>query len=477
MRRSAIPEKQRALVLGYQAEWVNDRSPVKVCVKSRRIGITWATAYEAVQVAMMDRRYGGQNVWYMTYSEEDAKEFISDVEMWARACGLAVSTEEEVIVDERAAEEYLLAAGQASVKITSIRFRSGYRVTCLPALPRKLRGKDGYFILDEANSFPNIEAALVAAQAFRMWGGRIAIISTMGDIDGEFCRLVRDISNPREGFEVRTSYSLHLTTLIDAVNDGLYLRICERTGEKWSKERQDAWLAEMLASEGADTEYLCQPRLPGGFGSIFNPVKWCEFVDAPPSYDPPTPSEPRVVRSVRAWDRAATRPHKANRDPDYTRGVLVQWTHNGGIYVVDGIGMRDSPGAVTEAIKAAAASDPKGTTVGLWQDPGAAGIYESEDMERELAGFDLHTERAGEAKHVYWKPVASAMRPASGQKHGQIKIVRGEWTDDFCMELARCPNGLHDDWADALALAYLIGGEKPVDFKITVPGRKRAAML
>ena len=36
-----------SILLPYQQRWIADRAPVKVCEKSRRIGITWAEAADA----------------------------------------------------------------------------------------------------------------------------------------------------------------------------------------------------------------------------------------------------------------------------------------------------------------------------------------------------------------------------------------------------------------------------------------------
>lgn len=96
-------------------------------------------------------------------------------------------------------------------------------------------------------------------------------------------------------------------------------------------------------------------------------------------------------------------------------------------------------------------------------------------MIRELEGRAVHLEVAAEAKHTYWKPIATTMRERHGGK--PIKIVRGTWTDDFCSELSKVPNGKHDDWADALALAWLAGSGMPSSFKVDIPLRKRAVSL
>lgn len=453
------------VLLPYQQRWVDDRSPVKVCVKSRRIGITWATAYEAVECASLSAACGGSDFWYQVYAEDDAKEFIEACADWARAFESVFTLSVDELHGEDARASYVLKDGEKSIRVFTIRFRSGFKIVGLAHSPRKLRGKQGVYCLDEAAYHDNPEAALIAANAFRVWGGRVIVISTEDDDENIFHKLVEDIRN---GVGVRSNYSLHEYTLIDAVNDGLYRRVCLVGGKQWSQEAEEAWVADLLASEGAETEFLCIPRKSGATGMVFRPREWCEFVD-----ELPLPAH--VTKSVRAWDRAATKPHKANKDPDWTRGVKIVWTNDGGIWIVDGIGMRDTPGAVTEAIVGAARADGIGTTVALWQDPGSAGKFEAEAMLRALEGRHVHVEVAAEAKHTYWKPIASTMR----QRHGvsPIKIVRGAWTDDFCSELSRCPNGKHDDWADALALAWLAGAGVAEKFELHTMPRRRSVSL
>lgn len=254
------------ILLPYQQKWVTDASPVKVCVKSRRVGITWASAFEATLLAATDRSAGGRDVWYQTYADDDAKEFIIDATRWARMLGMTFAEEFRVINEDDpgdADEWCLLPEGQASVRISSLRFNSGFRVSALPAPPRKLRGKDGYYILDEADSHADLIGALHAANAFRTWGGRVAIISTQGDVDGEFNRLVQDIKGGRGA---RGNYSLHEITLLDAVRDGLYKRVCEvdANAPEWSEEAEQAWVDDLLSTEGAETEFMCVPRRAGG---------------------------------------------------------------------------------------------------------------------------------------------------------------------------------------------------------------------
>lgn len=253
-----VNETETPLLLPYQAAWVADRSPVKVCVKSRQIGITWATAYEAVETAAPD---DGMDFWYQTVSADDAREFIEDVAMWTRLLESACQRDDFEMDMEEAHEWLLLPEGERSIKVTSVRFASGNRVSSIAHSPRKLRGKRGVLCLDEAAYHENLPAILKAGHAFRVWGGRLIFISTQDTVENPFNQLVEDIAN---GVKDNAVYSLHSYTIHQAVDAGLYKRICEVAGERWSEEKQKAFVWDLLSSDGADSEFLCLPMRSGG---------------------------------------------------------------------------------------------------------------------------------------------------------------------------------------------------------------------
>lgn len=248
-----------AVLLPYQQRWVCDRSRVKIAVKSRQVGITWCTAYEAVEVASLAKKHGGSDFWYQTYAEPDALEFINDVGMWARALEQSFHIEEEELNEEEAREFFVLPEGERSIKIRSVVFDSGFRVTALPHSPRKLRGKHGVYCLDEAAFHEDIRGALKAAHAFRMWGGRVVIISTHNGVENEFNKLLEDVKAGKY-----PGYAIHEIDIHTACDQGLYKRICEVTNEKWSLDKQNAWIDELLNTDGAEEEFLCIPARSGG---------------------------------------------------------------------------------------------------------------------------------------------------------------------------------------------------------------------
>src|SRR6202034_4051626 len=88
------------LFLPYQRAWIADEAGVKVYEKSRRIGITWAEAFDAALTASTAGR-GGMDVWYIGYNKEMALEFVETAAAWTRRLiKAAEAIEETVVTDE-----------------------------------------------------------------------------------------------------------------------------------------------------------------------------------------------------------------------------------------------------------------------------------------------------------------------------------------------------------------------------------------
>ena len=237
-------DTQRApmVLLPYQQRWIADDSQVKVCEKSRRVGLSWA---EAADDTLYSASLSGDDVWYIGYNLEMAREFINDCGDWAREYDKAASEIEEcVLVDE---DKEILAL--------RINFPSGHRITALSSRPTNLRGKQGRVVIDEAAFHDDLDGLIKAAMALLMWGGQVRIISTHDGDANPFNELINEI---RAG---KVPYSLHRITLDDALEQGLYRRICLKLGRPWSQEAEDAWRADLVASykEHADEELFCVP--------------------------------------------------------------------------------------------------------------------------------------------------------------------------------------------------------------------------
>lgn len=240
-----------AVLLPYQQRWLSDKAQVKVVEKSRRIGLSWAEACDSVLCAAST---SGMDVWYIGYVKDMAIEFILDCAQWAEHFS---SMAEAIEVGE---EVWLEGDERKSVFAFSIKFASGNRITALSSKPRNLRGKQGRVILDEA-AFHEAQAEILkAAMALLIWGGDLRIISTHDGDENPFNQLIKDT---RAG---RFPYSVHRFTFTEALEEGLYQRICLRTGVEWTAEGQAAWETKIRANYGddAEEELDCVPKNGSG---------------------------------------------------------------------------------------------------------------------------------------------------------------------------------------------------------------------
>lgn len=242
-----------AVLMGYQQRWVADKSPLKVIEKSRRTGLTWGEAADDVLTAASNRSAGGQNVYYIAYNQDMTIEYIQACAMWARVFNYAAGEIEEGIWES---EE----AADKAIKTFTIKFPSGFRIVALSSRPSNLRGRQGVIVIDEAAFHDQLKELLKAALAMLIWGGQVHVISTHNGDDNPFNELVTDIrSGRRKG-------TVHRVDFQEAVNDGLYKRVCMRLGKPWAADEEANWKAGVYAfyGDGAAEELDCIPSNGSG---------------------------------------------------------------------------------------------------------------------------------------------------------------------------------------------------------------------
>jgi len=199
-------------LLGYQNRWVTDHSPIKVIAHARLIGITWATACEAVRVASSRFAEGGMDVYFMAASKDEARQFADYCVEWSPGSK----------VEER--------EGEKGVEYRIV-FHRRFTITSADARQQRLRGKQGYVIFDQ------IMVGLNSALSTLAWGGRLALINP-GD---DFVRTVKS-------GEKRAS--LHEVFIYEALEDGLFGKICDVRKIECSAEAEAAWLADIRRAVG-----------------------------------------------------------------------------------------------------------------------------------------------------------------------------------------------------------------------------------
>ncbi|WP_256587800.1 hypothetical protein [Pseudomonas sp. Irchel 3E13] len=247
-----LPIDVPSVLLGYQKEWVGIRAPLKVGEKSRRIGLTWAEAADNVLVAASEKKAGGQTVYYLGYNQDMTVEYIQACAMWARAFNYAADEIEEGIWPDEDPDKH--------IKTFTIVFPSGHRIVALTSRPSNLRGRQGVVVIDEAAFHQDLKELLKAALALLIWGGEVHVISTHDGTENPFNELVEEIrSGKRKGELFRRTFN-------EAVEDGLYHRVCLRKGIPFVESERGAWVQGVydVYGDAASEELDCIPSQGGG---------------------------------------------------------------------------------------------------------------------------------------------------------------------------------------------------------------------
>lgn len=422
-----IEQKQiPKILLRYQARWNADESQIKVCEKSRRIGLSWADAADS---ALQAGRINGSDTFYIGYNKSMAQGYINDCADWARAYNLAASSVEETVIEDE----------NDDIIAYKIRFATGFVIEALSSKPRSIRSKgkpNARLRIDELAFHDDPEEVLKAAIAFKIWGGKIAIWSTHNGVDNPFNKLVNQIK--KEDFP----YSLHKYTFMDAVADGLYKRICLITNKQWTPESELEWIAQTYKEYGinAAEELDC---IPNDYESTkFIDRNWFRIVDR---YDIPV-----CDRFVRFWDLAATQKDVNNKKkkPCNTAGVLIGYSSLVDQYVVlDCVAEAFNPANTNRLILNVASQDGYNIPIAHELEGGSSGIRDASYIKTMLSDYFVTAVKPQGDKLLRAKGFASS------SKNGQVSVLRGDWNEEYLDELDKVPHGLFDR-LDASSGAY-----------------------
>lgn len=229
--------------LPYQAAWIRDPARLKICVKSRQVGLSYADAYDSVMKAA---RAGGRDVWVMSRDEIQARQYIRCAAQWARLLDLAA----------RDLGECVLAESGKSARAQILEFANGACVFGLSSNPDAIVGKSGHVKLDEFALHKDQRLLYTVAKPVTQWGGTLSIISThrgRGTAFNEILTEIADRGNPMR-------WSLHQVPIQRAVDEGLVEKINAKTGAALTRSE---WLAQQRAEcideEQWLQEYCCVP--------------------------------------------------------------------------------------------------------------------------------------------------------------------------------------------------------------------------
>ena len=242
--RPAEPDYRAGGLLRYQRGWVHDPAPVAIMVKSRQIGITYATAFRALLLASPAKHASSH--YYLSHTEDVGREFIGDVVNWCRATEQIVSHPREQVVRHP----------EGDYRVLGVTFANGRVAMALPGIARALRGRRGHVVIDEAAYLDDLPGIVKAAGAMLMRGWTIRIISTHHG-RGDF-HAMHDSAEERGWRKLTLPLSL-------AIRQGLYRQIAASLGKPWSVEAEQQWEAALRRSQGdsAPEEFDCIPAEDG----------------------------------------------------------------------------------------------------------------------------------------------------------------------------------------------------------------------
>jgi predicted phage terminase large subunit-like protein len=180
--------------------------------------------------------------------------------------------------------------------------------------------------------------------------------------------------------------------------------------------------------------YQQDPR--PGEGALFD-VKKITLIQAAPAGG----------RLVRAWDLAGTA-QMGSRDPDWTRGFLLQETPEKGYVIVDLKSIRGGPDQVEALIRRTAREDGTRVKISIPQDPAQAGKMQSLYYAKALAGYNFVSQREGGDKATRATPFASQVNV------GNVSMVIAPWNKELLDEMGGFPSVAHDDIVDSGSTAF-----------------------
>lgn len=205
-------------------------------------------------------------------------------------------------------------------------------------------------------------------------------------------------------------------------------------------EKDPGYLETLMAMPLVDRERLLHGNWAIAEGGNFFKPEWFEILE----------KEPDIVKKLRFWDLAASKPKPGFEDPDYTVGILIGKTRFNRFGILDVKRLRGTPGEVEQLVADTAIEDGIDVPIRMEQEGGASGKTVIDHYARNiLAGFDFSGNPPKGDKPTRAKPLASQAEA------GNVFLLKAQWNKSYLNELAVFPNPkIHDDQVDASSGAY-----------------------
>lgn len=260
-----IPAEDTFL-LPYQSRWVLDDAINKIMEKGRRIGISYASAYEDVR--RHSKATNRLQTWVSSRDELTARQYVRDCMPFAKILHVAAKdVGERVLTDDKG----------NSHTVQTIEFANGQPLHSLSSNPDAFAGRGGYVKLDEFALRKDPGAVYAIAGPTIDWGGALAIISTHRGSKNYFNTLIREIKekgNPKR-------FSHHRVTLQDALDQGFLWKLQTKLKDGDPRlEMDEAAYFDYQRSRARDEEtflqeYMCVPADDAGAFIAYDLIDSC----------------------------------------------------------------------------------------------------------------------------------------------------------------------------------------------------------
>jgi phage FluMu gp28-like protein len=262
--------REETYFLPYQTAWIKDSARLKICEKSRQVGLSYADSYDSVRKAA---EKNGRDVWVMSRDEVQAKQYIRYCKRWATVLNLAA---------EDLGEQALTVEGGKAVQVQVIQFASGACIYALSSNPDAIVGKTGHVKLDEYAIHKAQRDLYATAKQVTQWGGTLSIISTHRGVATTFNQIIRDIkerANPM-------GWSLHSIPIQRAVEEGIVEKINAATGASESRQEFiDRQRRECIDEEQWQQEFCCVPSDDASAFISYEMINACEAAGTIKSFE------------------------------------------------------------------------------------------------------------------------------------------------------------------------------------------------
>jgi phage FluMu gp28-like protein len=174
-------------LLPYQRRWIEDDSPLKIVVKARQIGYSFAASIRALLQCLKRK-----TIWiFLSKGERQSRLLMEKVQEHVQSCGILA----------RACESAFFEG--TLIKQLEVRFANGSVIYGLPANPDTARGYSGNVTLDEFAFHADADKIYAALFPTITRGYCLEVISTPNGQQGKFYELAKAAGLTDEGLGAR----------------------------------------------------------------------------------------------------------------------------------------------------------------------------------------------------------------------------------------------------------------------------------